>query len=128
MQPDGYARSPGQPDGGHGARASASQERDAAARAQADHLGVPQLTTGPAVPVPVRRMRLDPVSRCPGGVGRSDGVGSARAGAVHQEHSLGVAGQDHGQGVLDDAGVVPGPAAGDEEAEGDCQPDRAAAA
>ena len=39
-------------------------------------------------------------------------------GPVHQEHCLGVAGQDHGQGVLDDAGVVPGPAAGDEEAEG----------
>jgi hypothetical protein len=47
-----------------------------------------------------------------------DGVGSARAGPVDQEHSLGVVSQDLGQGVLDDVGVVPGAAAGEEEALG----------
>jgi hypothetical protein len=29
-----------------------------------------------------------------------------------------VAGQDHGEGVLDDGGLAAGPAAGDKEAEG----------
>ena len=72
---------------------------------------------GRAVGSPVRRVRLDAVSRCPVGVGRGDGVGSAGAGPVHQEHSLGAAGQDRGQGVLDDGAVVLGPAAGDEKAE-----------
>ena len=63
-------------------------------------------------------MCLAVISGCPVGAGSGDGVGSARAGPVDQEHSLGVVSQDHGQGVLDDVGVVPGAAAGEEEAEG----------
>jgi hypothetical protein len=101
-----------------GPGADASHERDTTVRAQADHLRVPHVSGGPAVPVPVRRVRIGAVSGRARRVCRGDAVGSARAGAVHQEHSLGVASQDHGQGVLDNGGVVPGPAAGDEEAEG----------
>jgi hypothetical protein len=47
-------------------------------------------------------------------------VWSARLEACkpQQEYSLGLAGQDHRQGVLVDGGVVLGPAAGDKEAKG----------
>lgn len=66
---------------------------------------------------PVCRVRLAAVSRCPGGVGRDDGVGSAAAGPVHQDHSLGMARQDCVPGMLDGRGVVPGAAAGEQQAE-----------
>jgi len=77
VNPGGYACGPGPPDGGRGAGAGASQERGAALRAEPDHLGVPQLPGAPAVTAPVRRVGLDVVSGCPGGIRRCDGVGSA---------------------------------------------------
>lgn len=103
--------------GGRGAGAGAAQERRTPARAEGDHLCVPLLTRRPAVPPPVRGMRLGVVSGGPVRAGRGDGVGSAGTGPVHQEHSFGVAGQDGGQGVPNGGDVVSGPAAGDQETE-----------
>jgi hypothetical protein len=62
-------------------------------------------------------MRLGVISGCPVGIGRGDGIGSARAGAVHQKHSFRVTGQDDRQDVLNGGNVVPGPAASDQETE-----------
>lgn len=118
VEPDRYTRRPGHSDGGRGTRAGAPQKRDAAVSAEHDHLGIPELPGDAAVTAPLRWVGLGAVSGCPVGVGRGDGVGSARAVAVYQYDALGVTGQDHGQDVLDDGGVVPGPAAGDKEAEG----------
>lgn len=62
-------------------------------------------------------VRLGVIPAGPVRVGGCDGVGSGGAGAVYQEHSFGVTGQDDGQGVLNDGDVVPGPAASDQETE-----------
>jgi hypothetical protein len=47
VEPDRYARRPGQPDDTCGAGAETPQERDAAVSTQSDHLRVAQLTGGP---------------------------------------------------------------------------------
>jgi hypothetical protein len=69
-----------------------------------DHLGVAAVPGGPAVAVPVRRVRLDLVGGCAGGVGGADRVGSPRAGAMDQEDTLGMAAQDDREGLLDGGG------------------------
>jgi len=117
VQPYGYACCPGELDGGRGAGADAAQERHTPTRSEGDHLCVPALPRGPAVPPPICGVRLGVVSAGPVRVGGGDGVGSAGAGPVHQEHSFGVTGQDDGQSVLDGGNVVPGSAASDQETE-----------
>jgi len=115
VEPDGYVRCPGQPDSAGAAGAAASDERSAAIRAQGDHLGVAPVTGRSPVLAPVRGMRLDLVAGGPGGVGGSDRVGSTGTTAVHQQDAPGVPVQDHRQGLLNGAYVVPGTAAGHQE-------------
>ena len=86
-------------------------------RTERDHLGVAAVTGGPAVAVPVCRVRLDLVAGRPDGAGGGDRVGSSRAGAMDQDDAAGMAGQDDREGLADRGGVVPGPAAGDQETE-----------
>jgi hypothetical protein len=58
VEPDGYARCPGQPDGIGAAGAGTSDECYAAVRAERDHLSVTPVTGTPPVPVPVGGVRL----------------------------------------------------------------------
>ena len=67
VEPDGYARGPGLPDGIGAARAGVSDEGGAAVRAEGDHLGVAPVPGTPPVPVPVGGVCLGAVA---GGSGR----------------------------------------------------------
>jgi hypothetical protein len=106
-----------EPDSGGTAGAGVPDEGHASIRTECDHLGVAAVPGGPAVTVPIGRVRLSLLAGRAGGVGGGDRVGSPWAGAMDQEDAAGVAGQDDREGLLNGAGLVPGPAAGDQETE-----------
>jgi hypothetical protein len=58
VEPDGYARCPGQPDGLGATRPAAPDERGSAARTECDHLGVAPVPDCSPVPGPVGGVRL----------------------------------------------------------------------
>jgi len=97
--PDGYACCSGQLDGMAAAGAVIPDEGGTTVRAERDYLRIAAVACGSPVAAPAGGVRLDLVTGGAGRVGGGDGVGSARARAVHQQYAFGVPVEDHRQGL-----------------------------